>query len=161
MTLEAMKTKIIFYLLSFIFIQALPAQAVKKIEANPINIAYMLAQDTDSASMAKTCEYYGYVRQSTQDGYTVFKHTNGSIIRYTFKNEDKDKPYPYVEVKSKSSSREIDAILSNLGFQKQGNNYELKTGKFTRSKITYRHGSNGFLVFHKIRSPQSSTAHSR
>ena len=150
-----MKTKIFFYLLSFIFLHALTAQAIKKIEANPINIAYMLAQDTDTASMAKTCEYYGYTRQSTQDGYTVFKHTNGSVIRYSL---NKDSNYPYVEVKSKSGSREIEAILSDLGFQKQGNDYELKTGKFTRSKITCRHGSNGFLIFNKIRSPQSSTA---
>ena len=138
----------------------------------------MLAQDTDSASMAKTCEYYGYTRvnntaQSANtamqspilqapladtDGYTVYSHANGSIIRYTFKNEDKDQPYPYVEVKSKSSSRDTEAILSDLGFQKQGNNYELKTGNLTRSKTTCIHGPNGFLVFHKIRSPQSSTA---
>ena len=146
--------KKIILIFAIILFSILPSSAIKKIEANPINIAYMLAQDTDSASMAKTCEYYGYTRQSTQDGYTVFKHTNGSVIRYSL---NKDSNYPYVEVKSKSSSRDTDAILSDLGFQKQGNDYELKTGKFTRSKITCRHGSNGFLVFNKIRSPQSST----
>ena len=144
-------------ILSIILSTVLPASAIKKIEANPINIAYMLAQDTDTASMSKTCEYYGYVRQVSEDGYTVFKHTNGSIIRYSL---NKDSNYPHVEVKSKSSSRDTDAILSDLGFQKQGNNYELKTGKLTRSKTTCIHGPNGFLVFSKIYSTQSPTASS-
>lgn len=109
----------------------------------------MLAQNTDTASMAKTCEYYGYIQQPSEDGYAVFTHKNGSIIRYSFKNEDENQPYPYVEVKSKSGARDTEAILTNLGFKKEGTLYQQKANKHTRSRFTCKHISNGFLVFHK------------
>lgn len=139
-------------LLTFILLLTLlPASAVKKIEANPINIAYMLAQDTDSVSMAKTCEYYGYISQPSQDGYTVFTHRNGSIIRYSFKDASHNQPYPVVEVKSKQSSKDIDKTLIDLHFKKEGPGYIRNQGQYARSIFICKNGSQGFMVFHQKR----------
>ena len=79
-------------ILTFLIINLIPARAIKKIEANPVNIASMLAQETYSAKIASMCNYYGYVNQLWQDSYIVFKHPNASIIRYTFKDSSKEQP---------------------------------------------------------------------
>lgn len=145
-----MKKYLIFNLLSLIFLlSAFPMAAerkfdihpTKKIDANPINVAVTLVEKTDTAKIASTCEYYGYTRQLLQEGYNVFTHSNGSIIRY--KLSDKDQTYPIVEVKSKASPKEREQILKNLNFQKNGNAYERKSiGYITRCSFS----SHGFLI---------------
>ena len=119
----------------------LPAGAVKKIEANPINIAVMLTQEKDTASMASTCDYYGYVRQIPQDGYTVFRHANGSVIRYKYL--DADQKYPTIEVKSKASQKEKEETLKHLNFQKNGNSFERRSVGYTTRCIF---GPRNFIV---------------
>ncbi len=81
-TINTMKKSLILSILSLIILFALPVHAVKKIEANPINIAVMLVQENDSAKMVSTCDYYGYVRQPSQEGYAVLTHKNDEIIRF-------------------------------------------------------------------------------
>ncbi len=144
-----MKKQFIIYLLSFLILQALPALAIKKVEAHPINIAVMLTQETDTAKIASTLDYYGYTRESrvnpTPDTNAVFTHPNGSRIRYTLPSGEK---YPTIEVKSKASAKEKDKILKNLNFQKQGHTYTLKTIGHT---TTCTPGSNGTLLLTKTR----------
>ncbi|MDE5871227.1 MAG: hypothetical protein K2H22_04755 [Muribaculaceae bacterium] len=117
---------------------------VKKIEANPINVAAMLTERPDSASVASTCEYYGYTLQSPQDGYTVFRHPNGSVIRFTFKEEKNGKRYSTIEVRSKASQKEKDQILQTLNFQKSGNAYVRRNIGYTTQCTN---GPQGSLVF--------------
>lgn len=142
-----MKKYIIFSLLSLIFIFSVCAEKTndihptKKIEANPINIAVMLMQENDTASMAKSCEYYGYTRQPQNNGYTVFNHLNGSSIRYKY--TDSNQQFPTVEVTSKVGSKERDKILQNLNFHKNGNSYEQKSvGRLIKCSF----GSQGILI---------------
>ncbi|MDE5870854.1 MAG: hypothetical protein K2H22_02760 [Muribaculaceae bacterium] len=117
---------------------------IKKIEANPINVAVMLSERPDSISIASTCEYYGYILQSPQDGYTVFKHPNGSVIRFTFKEADNGKKYFTIEVRSKDSQKEKDQILQNLNFQKSGNACVRRSVGYT-TRCT--NGPRGALIF--------------
>ena len=122
-------------ILTLLFFTLLPLSAeskfevmpVKKIEANPINVAVMLTEQLDSASTAATCEYYGYINQPSQGDFTVFKHPNGSIIRYNFTTADNGKQYPTIEVKSKGTQKDKDKILESLNFMKNGNSYERKS----------------------------------
>ncbi len=138
---KLMKMKIVFYLLSLIIATSLPAGAVKKIEANPINIAVVLTQETDSSKMASTLEYYGYVLQSPpSNGQQAYMHPNGSVIRYQYLNQK----YPTVEVTSKVSSTERNKILKNLNFRKKGNTYERKSIGYTTECAS---GSPGSLIF--------------
>lgn len=142
----------IFSLLSLIIFFALPVGAVKKIEANPINIAAMLAQKQDSANLASTCEYYGYVRQASEDGYTIYKHpANGSIIRYKFNDADANQKLATVEVKSKISKKEVEKILNDLNFKAIGNTCERQSFGYITSCSS---GNNGFLVFTQRKKPK-------
>ncbi|MDE7346102.1 MAG: hypothetical protein K2N48_05080 [Muribaculaceae bacterium] len=161
-TTTKMKTKLIFYLLSLIFITTVPASAqtkfdihpTKKIEANPINVAFMLAQETDTAKMSAISKYYGYEQQSTQNDFVVQFHPNGSIIRYTFNEATEEQPYPYVEVKSKLNSKAVESKLTDLKFKKDGSNYIRKTSQYARTIFNCKHGSNGYLIFHQTRLPK-------
>ena len=142
------KTKLIFYLLSLIFINSLPSFAennfatipVKKIEASPITVAVMLTEQLDSTRAAATCEYYGYVKQPSQDGMAVYKHPNGSIIHYIFTIFVNGKQYPTVEVRSKGAQKEKDKILEGLNFKKNGNITERHSIGFTTQCSTTPQG---------------------
>lgn len=117
-------------LLTILLFTLLPASAenkfevmpVKKIEADPINVAVILTEKLDSTSMVSTCEYYGYVNQQSQEDFTVFKHPNGSIICFNFTTADNGKKYTTAEVKSNDSQKEKDQKLQQLNFRKNGNN---------------------------------------
>ncbi|MDE6741419.1 MAG: hypothetical protein K2J58_03710 [Muribaculaceae bacterium] len=120
---------------------------IKKIEANPINVAVMLTEQLDSANVAATCEYYGYINQPSQGDFTVFKHPNGSIIRYNFTTADNGKKYPTVEVKSKGPQKEKDKILESLNFKKNGNVTERPSIGFTTQCTS---APQGFICFKTV-----------
>ncbi len=132
-----MKKQIIIYLILLI---AIPVFAIKRIEANPINIAVMLMQERDTTTMASTCDYYGYKRQRSHEDFIVFSHPNGSILSYKLA----DTKYPIVEVIYKISTKERDHILKNLSFIRKGNYYERKSvGYITQCN----NGNSHTLIF--------------
>lgn len=151
--------KSILLTLSILLLSLLPAGAVRKIEAHPINMAFMIAQQTDTAKIASMFQYYGYIIQPSEDGYTVYMHPNESVIRYSFKDTDKEQPYPYVDVKSKLSLKEIEDALKNMSFKKDGSGYVREFGKYARSVFRCNHGSQGVLVFHQTMTPIKKTLH--
>ncbi len=144
-----MKKYLIFSILSLIFLYSFPMMAVKKIEANPINVAIMLVQEKDSASMASTCEYYGYERQPQSNGYTIFKHFNRSQICYKY--SDSNQAFPTVEVTSKASAKEKDQILQKLNFRKVDNSYEQKS---VGTLIKCSYGPHGSLILTRHSKPK-------
>lgn len=124
-----------------------------KIEANPINVAAILTELPSSTALSSTCEYYGYIQQPPQDGYTVYKHPNGSVIRYSFNEADNGKSYSTVEVTSNISQKEKDQILQdNLNFQKTGNAYERRSVGYTTRCTNGRHGA---LIFQQRPNPKT------
>lgn len=136
---------------ALLLLTILPIHAVRKVEANAINVAVMLTEQVDTDAIASTCEYYGYERQPSQDGYNVYKHPNGSIIRYTFTTAENGKEYPTIEVKSKGNQKDNDELLQGLNFQKSGNSYERKSiGHRTRCTSSSQ-GSLCFSNYPKIK----------
>ena len=130
-TIKSFHLHLIISLLSLIFISPFNVEAASKHEANPINLAVILTEKNDSATIASVCEFYGYKAQPSQDGYTVYHHpTNSSIIRFVFTPAEDGRQYATIEVKSKISSKEQEEILKDIRFQKTGNSYE-------RSSITH------------------------
>ena len=140
-----------FLLLLAVLLSSLHINAVKRIEANPINVAVMLSEQTDSTTLASTCEYYGYILQQPQEEYTVLKHPNGSVIRYTFKEDDNGKALPSIEVTSKASQKEKDQILNSLNFQKTGDSYERRSVGYTIRCSNGPHGTLRIICVPKSR----------
>ncbi len=154
-----MKKNLFFLIVAFIISSAIPVGAVKKVEAHPINVAVMLTQETDTAKIASTLDYYGYTREPqgnltpdtpTPDTNAVFTHPNGSRIRYTLPSGDK---YPTIEVKTKATAKEKDKILKNLNFQKTAKGYEKKSIGHT---TTCTPSTNGTLLLTKGKTSPSA-----
>lgn len=135
--------------LTLLLTTLLPAQAVKKIEANPINIAAVLVEKTDSAKIASTLEYYGYHPQGTEDGYQIMRTPNGNEIRFSF--TDGGDKYPTVVVKTHGTSRSIDAKLKELDFEKSGNGYEKMKNPYSKFKTKCSFGPHNTLIFRRVR----------
>ena len=144
-----MKQFILLFLTVLFF--TLPINAIKRIEANPINVAVMLSEQTDSASIASTCEYYGYTLQPAENEYTVFEHPNGSMIRYTINEFENGTSHPSIEVTSKASQKEKNQILNNLNFKKADSGYERRSVGYTIRCTNGPHGSLRIVCVPKAR----------
>lgn len=142
--------KQIFITLTLIIISILPASAVKKFEPNPINVAAIIVEKTDSTKVASTCEYYGFAYQGVEDGYTVMKRANGAEIKFTFKENGNPQKYPTVAVKVKGIHKTIDERLKELNFEKEGNIYTTPHNQYSRFITQCRLGSNNTLIFQRI-----------
>ena len=160
-----MKKYLIFSILSLVFIASFPAQAIKRINANPINIASRLVLQQDSAEIASTLEYYGYshtpntatqspilqVDLADTDGFAVFSHPDGSIIRFYYpKTEDKQK-YPTVQVKSNSLRVSIEKIMDQLQYKKTGDHYENVISKYSTHLTKCTFGPGNLVTFQRLR----------
>ena len=139
--------KQIFLTITLLILTILPASAVKKFEPNPINVAAVIVEKTDSAQIASTCEYYGFAYQGAENGYTVMKRSNGNEIKFTFNDNGTLQKYPIIVVKAKEAHKEIDVRLKELNFEKKGNIYEIRRNQYSRYITQCNFGSHNTLVF--------------
>lgn len=142
-------TKFIFSLLSLIFLLAFPAYPVKPQTANPINIASRLIMQSDSAKVASTLEYYGYSIQPSDNEYIVFKHPDGTIIRFTYPPADYKQNYHTVVVVSKVDKKEAEKRLKELDYKKVENGYESNSSKYSTHITKCSFGSGKTITFQR------------
>ena len=128
----------------------LPAGAVKKFEPNPINVAAVVVEKTDSAKVASTCEYYGFKYQGVEDAYTVMKRPNGNEIKFTFKENGSPQKYPTVVVKTKETHKEIGERLKAVNFEKEGNIYTAPHNIYSRYITQCHLGTHNTLIFRRL-----------
>lgn len=136
-----------YFLTLTLLLFLLPAGAVKKIQANPINIAVTLVEKSDSAKIASSLEYYGYILQGTEDGYIIMKDSQGNEIRYSF-NPSESK-YPTIIVKATGTRKTIDAKLKELDFEKAGNSYEKMRNSYSKYKTQCNFGPQSTLTLRR------------
>ncbi|MDE6339877.1 MAG: hypothetical protein K2K97_08855 [Muribaculaceae bacterium] len=122
-------------------------------------MAVILSEQSDSASIVSTCEYYGY-ELSTQSSNTLknsskelfsdktntYIHSNGSTMTVSFKESGKSESKYSIEVTSKISQKDKDQILKNLNFKKIEDFYERSS--FNHITRCYN-GKHGSLIFQK------------
>lgn len=140
----------IFLTITLLLLTILPASAVKKIQANPINLAITLVEKTDSTKIASMLEYYGYTLHDTENGYCIMKHPNGTEIRFTFNENGTSSKYPTVTVKHNSTERDLSSRLKELDFEKSGNGFEKAKNAYSRYSIQCTTDSHNILTFRHI-----------
>ena len=140
--------KFIFTLLLTLFF--LPAGAVKKFDATPINVAVVIVEKGDSTEIAKLFDYYGYTQQGTTDGYKIMKHPNGSEMRYSYIDSNDRGKQTKVIVKSKANHKEIVKLLTDLKFKKVGNLYEHMINRYNNQVTQCSFGTSNTLIFHRF-----------
>ena len=142
--------KQILLTITLLLLTLLPAGAVKKFEPNPINVAAIIVEKTDSSKVASTCEYYGFKYQGVEDGYTVMKRPNGTEIKFTFKENGEPQKYPTVIVKAKGTHKEIGERLKAVNFEKEGNIYIVPHNLYSRYLTQCKLGTHNTLIFRRF-----------
>lgn len=139
-----------FLTLTLLLLTFLPASAIKKFEANPINIAAVMVKKTDSVKVASTCEYYGFLYQGIEDGYTIMKRANGAEIKFSFKENGNLQKYPIVVLNYKGNHKTVDERLKELNFEKEGNVYKAPHNQFSRYITQCSIGPRNTLIFRRL-----------
>ena len=150
-SIQSLPLHLIFSLLSLIFISPLPVGAVKKVEANPINVGVLITEKGDSTQVASLFQYYGYAPIGIENDYQIMKHFNGNEMHYSFKDSGKEQKYPTVVVKTNASQKEIDAILTELKFVKVGDGYERAVSRYNNYITRCTHGPHNTLIIQRVR----------
>ena len=141
-------------ILSLLLFALLPAKAIIRIDANPINVAFGLSQETDSAKIVSTLSYYGYVMEGRFSDLLTYKHPNGSVIKFSYKDATPAQPYPYVEVKSNQAGTNTNKALEGLQFKKTGSHYVRNVGHHAKTETRCSHSHQGYLVFQRTVLPR-------
>ena len=90
---------------------------------NPIYIGFNLIDEPTVETMSEMCEYYGLTPESTTDGYTAYRASDGTLIRF----KQSDDPTVgvngnLIEIQTKASQKTLNKILSTLNYKKINNN---------------------------------------
>ena len=100
---------------------------------NPIYLGFILLDEPTIEGMSEICEYHGLTPESITDGYTAYRATDGTILRF----KQSDDPTAgvngnLIEIRTKAPQKTIDKIFKTLNYTKQ----ESKSGQ-----TTYERGS--------------------
>lgn len=140
-----------YYLtITLLLLTLLTASAVKKFEPNPINVAVVIVEKTDSTKVASTCEYYGFTYQGVEEGYTVMKRSNGNEIKFTFNYNDTTQKYPTVIVKTKGTYKEIGERLKAVNYEKDGSVYTAPHNLYSRYITQCSLSNHNTLIFRRL-----------
>ena len=112
------------YLL-LLFMTLLPFLGIKAEDAdkitvdNPIYLGFLLIDEPTTETMNDICQYYGLTPESTTDGYTAYRATDGTLIRF----KQSDDPTVgvngnLIEIQTKASQKTLNKILSSLNYTK-------------------------------------------
>lgn len=104
---------------------------------NPISLGTILVDQPSINEMVEYCEQYKLIEVPSDDDLRVFKHDDGTLIKFNFISDSADNKQPYVEIYTKASNRAIEKALIETGFHK-GKNMYLKGSKFANRFTTCR-----------------------
>ena len=147
---QYLRAKIALTIFMLFILSSLPAQAVRTMTANPINIASRLILYTDSAKVATALQYYGYMAQSRDNGYTVFAHPDGPIIRFMYPKTDSKENFPTVQIKTKIPKTEAEKILKDLDYKKTSTGYETTSSKYSTHITSCSFDPNNTITFQRL-----------
>ena len=112
------------YLL-LLFMTLLPFIGIKAEDAdkitvdNPIYLGVLLLDEPTTETMNDICQYYGLTPETTTDGYTAYRASDGTLIRF----KQSDDPTVgvngnLIEIQTKASQKTLNKILSTLNYTK-------------------------------------------
>ena len=141
--------KIFPLLFSILFF--LPAFAVKTINVNPVNLAVVIVEKSDSAKIQKEFAYYGYTNEGTKDGYTIMRSPNGIEICYSFQDNLPSEKFPTVVVTDEEDDKDLSQRLFDLNFKRKGNTYTKIATRDDNHLIQCTFGPSNTLILRCIK----------
>lgn len=140
------KIKFLFFCALIISCLTTTAFAQKVSLENPALLGSLLIDKPDIESMREICEYYDFHEESSENGFSVFKGEDGTIIRIK-----KDSKFPIIEVADFGKTADLKKILEKAGYRKTAKGY-VKGSEFTKfQNICTIKSAPATLTFTKVR----------
>ena len=104
---------------------------------HPVYLGFLLVDEPTVESMSEMCEYYGLTPESTTDGYTAYRASDGTHLRF----KQSDDPTVgvngnLIEIQTKASQKTLNKILSSLNYTKIDKSVISKSGVTAYDKGT-------------------------
>lgn len=117
--------------------------------SSPLYLGFILVDEPTVQTMSEVCDYYGLQAIPTTDGYTTYRHEDGTIFRFKQSdNKSEGLNGRLLEIQTPLSQKEINKALKTLTYKKAGTakvivNTDATDGSpiKTVSATTYDHGS--------------------
>lgn len=142
--------KKLFFILFILSFLILPTQVKAQQEiSSPLYLGFILVDEPTIETMSEVCDYYGLQAIPTTDGYTTYKHEDGTIFRFK-QSDDNSQGLDgrLLEIQTPASQKDIQKALKSLTYKKSGTakvtvNTDATDGTpiKTLSATTYDHGS--------------------
>ncbi|MDE6654507.1 MAG: hypothetical protein K2K37_09005 [Muribaculaceae bacterium] len=87
--------------------------------SDPVIIGSTLVNKSSLDQMADICQWNQLIEQPSEDGFRVFRHDDGTLIKFKM-SDDK---IPYIEVQTTQSRKKIEKSLFKVGFSKDKERY--------------------------------------
>ncbi len=115
-----MKIQLQILTLLLLVLTALPTKAQDEISSS-LYLGFILVDEPTIDGMSEICDYYGLQALPTTDGYTTYRHTDGTIFRYK-QSDDRHEGMEgrLLEIQTSTSKKEINSALKNLMYKKSG-----------------------------------------
>ena len=139
----------VFLSLVFILIIGLDDFSQSNVKIDPLYLGITLIDQPNVEKMAGLCKYYELNEMPDQDGFKVFRHSNGTEFRFKV-DKDGERNLPIVIVETNEKDKTVDYVLSNVGYVKEGKDFVKGTKleqRRTRCKVTGR--THKTLTFEK------------
>lgn len=91
--------------------------------SSPLYLGPILLDKPSVEAMAKVCEQYKLTEIPSDDDSRVYKHTDGTLIKFNIISDTKGNKQPYVEIHTTESNKNIEKILESTGFHKESGRY--------------------------------------
>lgn len=118
--------------------------------SNPLSLGIILVNQTSVDRMDELCQWYKLTEQPSDDGFHVFRHDDGTLIKFNM-SEDK---IPYVEIHTSQNKKNIEKTITEAGFNKDKGLYvkgSVHAIKYTTAKIL---GNRNKRVIFTIQKPK-------
>ena len=140
--------------LLLLLISVIPMTAQEEL-SSPLYLGFILVEEPTIETMSDVCDYYGLQALPTTDGYTTYRHEDGTIFRFKQSdNRDEGMDGRLLEIQTPISEKELHKALKSLLYKKSGSakvtiNTEATDGSpiKTVQATTYDHGSQMARTF--------------
>ncbi len=115
-------TKITLSVLLTLITLCVSPQATAQTElSSPLYLGFILVDEPTVETMAEVCDYYGLQAIPTTDGYTTYRHPDGTIFRFKQSdNRSEGMDGRLLEIQTPLSQKEINKAFTTLQYKKSG-----------------------------------------
>ena len=111
-------------LLIITYLLLLPILAFSQADQKNFDYFFNLLADCPTLEkMVELCHDYDLQEEHSDNSFKVYLAPNGNLFKFRMDSISEKKRVPVIEMTTKTSKKELEKIIINLGYKKEGNKY--------------------------------------